>query len=57
MEEAGKGRYSTVHKGRHISTGEVVAVKIIKLDSISDNPEIQDMISEELQALRAVESP
>jgi serine/threonine-protein kinase ULK/ATG1 len=57
MEEAGKGKYSTVHKGRHITTGEVVAVKIIKLDAISDNPEIQDMISEELQALRAVESP
>ena len=57
MEEVGKGQYSQVHKGRHISTGEMVAVKIIKLAAINENPEIQDLISEELQALRTLESP
>lgn len=57
MEEVGKGQYSQVHKGRHIGTGEMVAVKIIKLDAINENPEIQDLISEELQALRTLESP
>ena len=35
----------------------MVAVKIIKLNAINDNPEIQDLISEELQALRSLESP
>lgn len=35
----------------------MVAVKIIKLNSINENPEIQDLISEELQALRTLESP
>jgi len=57
MEEIGTGQYSIVHKGRHISTGEMVAVKIIKMDKINQNPEIQELISEELQALRMIDSP
>ena len=57
MEEIGTGQYSVVHKGRHIATGEMVAVKIIKMEKIDENPEIQDLISEELQALRLIESP
>ncbi|KAF5322201.1 hypothetical protein D9619_001844 [Psilocybe cf. subviscida] len=37
LETVGKGAYGSVHKGRHIPTGNVVALKIINLDTSDDD--------------------
>ena len=37
LETVGKGAYGSVHKGRHIPTGNVVALKIINLDTPDDD--------------------
>ncbi|KAF5355165.1 hypothetical protein D9756_005211 [Leucocoprinus leucothites] len=37
LETIGKGGYGSVHKGRHIPTGNVVALKIINLDTPDDD--------------------
>jgi len=37
LEAVGKGAYGSVHKGVHISTGNLVALKIINLDTADDD--------------------
>ncbi|EAU91279.2 STE/STE20/YSK protein kinase [Coprinopsis cinerea okayama7 len=37
LETIGKGAYGSVHKGKHIPTGNVVALKIINLDTPDDD--------------------
>jgi serine/threonine protein kinase len=37
LETVGKGAYGSVHKGLHIATGNVVALKIINLDTADDD--------------------
>lgn len=37
LETVGKGAYGSVHKGQDISTGEIVALKIINLDTADDD--------------------
>lgn len=37
LETVGKGAYGSVHKGKHIPTGNVVALKIIDLDTADDD--------------------
>ncbi|TFK22605.1 Pkinase-domain-containing protein [Coprinopsis marcescibilis] len=37
LETIGKGAYGSVHKGKHIPTGNVVALKIIELDTPDDD--------------------
>lgn len=37
LETVGKGGYGSVHKGRHIPTGNIVALKIINLDTPDDD--------------------
>ncbi|WWD22796.1 hypothetical protein CI109_107290 [Kwoniella shandongensis] len=37
LEIVGKGAYGAVHRGKHISTGHVVALKIINLDTEDDD--------------------
>ncbi|KAL4268252.1 Protein kinase domain-containing protein [Pleurotus pulmonarius] len=39
LETVGKGAYGSVHKGIHIPTGSVVALKIINLDTADDDVE------------------
>lgn len=39
LETIGKGAYGSVHKGMHIPTGNVVALKIINLDTEDDDVE------------------
>ncbi|EGN99912.1 hypothetical protein SERLA73DRAFT_53219 [Serpula lacrymans var. lacrymans S7.3] len=39
LETVGKGAYGSVHKGVHIPTGNVVALKIINLDTADDDVE------------------
>ncbi|KAJ8507921.1 hypothetical protein ONZ45_g9764 [Pleurotus djamor] len=39
LETVGKGAYGSVHKGRHLATGNVVALKIINLDTADDDVE------------------
>lgn len=37
LEIAGKGAYGAVYRGRHISTSQIVALKIINLDTADDD--------------------
>ncbi|KAF8637070.1 hypothetical protein AX17_003089 [Amanita inopinata Kibby_2008] len=37
LETVGKGAYGSVHKGKHIPTGNIVALKIINLDTPEDD--------------------
>ncbi|KDR75445.1 hypothetical protein GALMADRAFT_98931 [Galerina marginata CBS 339.88] len=37
LETVGKGAYGSVHKGKHIPTGDIVALKIINLDTSDDD--------------------
>lgn len=37
LERIGKGAYGSVHKGVHITTGAVVALKIVDLDQPEDD--------------------
>ncbi|KAK2467758.1 hypothetical protein APHAL10511_000053 [Amanita phalloides] len=37
LETIGKGAYGSVHKGKHIATGSIVALKIINLDTPDDD--------------------
>ena len=57
LEEIGSGQYSTVHKGRHVLAGELVAIKVFKLDRLGNNPEIKELIDEEIRVLRTIDSP
>lgn len=57
LEEIGTGQFSSVHKGRHMMSGENVAIKILKLNKLEDNPAIRELIDEEVSALRQLESP
>ncbi|THH15477.1 hypothetical protein EW146_g5007 [Bondarzewia mesenterica] len=41
LETVGKGAYGSVHKGRHIPSGNIVALKIIDLDTADDD--VQDI--------------
>ena len=37
LETVGKGAYGSVHKGKHIPSGNIVALKIINLDTPDDD--------------------
>lgn len=37
LEIIGKGSYGSVYKGRELSTGEIIALKIINLDTEDDD--------------------
>lgn len=37
LETVGKGAYGSVHKGKHIPSGNIVALKIINLDTTDDD--------------------
>lgn len=37
LETIGKGAYGSVHKGKHIPTGNLIALKIINLDTADDD--------------------
>lgn len=37
LEKVGKGAYGSVHKGEHIATGTIVALKIVDLDQPDDD--------------------
>ncbi|KAF5385865.1 hypothetical protein D9615_002457 [Tricholomella constricta] len=43
LETIGKGAYGSVHKGEHIPTGNVVALKIINLDDKSGSDDVGDI--------------
>lgn len=57
LDKIGEGQFSIVHKGKHVKTGELVAVKILDAKKYDENPHIQAMISEEIEALSRVNSP
>lgn len=43
LETIGKGAYGSVHKGQHIPTGNLVALKIINLDDKSGSDDVGDI--------------
>ncbi|KAH0589372.1 hypothetical protein H2248_005130 [Termitomyces sp. 'cryptogamus'] len=43
LETIGKGAYGSVHKGEHIPTGNIVALKIINLDDKSGSDDVGDI--------------
>ncbi|GLB37162.1 putative ste ste20 ysk protein kinase [Lyophyllum shimeji] len=43
LETIGKGAYGSVHKGEHIPTGNIVALKIINLDDKSGSDDVADI--------------
>ncbi|KAG6844346.1 hypothetical protein H0H87_007622 [Tephrocybe sp. NHM501043] len=43
LETIGKGAYGSVHKGEHIPSGNVVALKIINLDDKSGSDDVGDI--------------
>lgn len=57
LDEIGSGQFSSVHKGRHMMSGESVAIKILKLNKLENNPAIRELIDEEVSALRQIDSP
>lgn len=57
LEEIGQGQFSTVHKGKHMVTGELVALKILKLEKLEQNPKVKELVDEEMKALKALDSP
>ena len=57
LEEIGQGQFSTVHKGKHMVTGEMVALKILKLEKLEQNPKVKELVDEEMRALKLLDSP
>ncbi|KAA1477757.1 Pkinase-domain-containing protein [Dentipellis sp. KUC8613] len=43
VEQVGKGAFGSVHKGRHIPSGKVVAIKIVDLDSEDADDDVLSM--------------
>lgn len=57
LDEIGSGQFSKIHKGRHMVSGESVAIKVLKLDKLESNPTIRELIDEEVKVLRMLDSP
>lgn len=57
LEEIGSGQFSTVHKGRHLDSADQVAIKILNLQRLEQNPKVKELIEEELRALKMIDSP
>lgn len=57
LEQIGTGQYSVVHRAKHSETGELAAIKILKSEKLTSNPEIKEMIGEEITALTSLDSP
>lgn len=51
-EEIGSSQFSTMFKSRNIMTKEYVAIKVLKLEMYKRYPLLQQMITEEVQALK-----
>lgn len=52
----GEGSYSSVYKGFHGDTKEVVAIKVVKLSLMADKY-IFDMIEQEIKAMKQLDHP
>eukprot|EP01017_Pseudomicrothorax_dubius_P031602 TRINITY_DN4053_c0_g2_i2.p1 TRINITY_DN4053_c0_g2~~TRINITY_DN4053_c0_g2_i2.p1 ORF type:complete len:569 (-),score=150.51 TRINITY_DN4053_c0_g2_i2:40-1746(-) len=57
LEVIGSGQFGDVYKGKHITTDEVVAIKVLKLEKFSHTPKLQEMIINEIQTLKKIENP
>jgi serine/threonine protein kinase len=40
LDKIGEGQFSQVHKGKHVTSGELVAVKILDAKKYDENPHI-----------------
>jgi len=56
LEKVGEGQFSQVHKAKHVSNGKLVAIKVLDAKKYDENPHIQAMISEEIEALSRAKS-
>jgi len=54
-EELGSGNFGTVYKATHTTSGELVAVKVISLSSLS--PKMQTLLGSEVESMRRIASP
>lgn len=54
-EELGSGSFGTVYKGRHMTTGEIAAVKTISRASLS--PKLEVLLGAEVESMRKISSP
>ena len=57
LDKIGEGQFTQINKAKHVTTGELVAVKIFDASLYDQNPQIQAMISEEIEALSRLKSP
>lgn len=54
-EEIGSGSFGTVYKGRHVTTGDLAAVKTISRTGLSSKLEV--LLGTEVEAMRKISSP
>ena len=56
-EEIGSSQFSSMFKSKNIVSKDLVAIKVLKLEMYKRYPLIQQMITEEVQALKFLDSP
>ena len=56
QDKVGSGQFGDVYKGRHLVTNEITAIKVLKLSKFNRVPKLQDVILNEIQTLKKLES-
>ncbi len=56
QDKVGSGQFGDVFKGRHLVTNEIAAIKVLKLSKFNRIPKLQDVILNEIQTLKKLES-
>lgn len=55
-EVLGSGQYGKVYKGKHTKTGEIVAVKVVKLGKFREIPKLYEFTMNEINTLSRIEN-
>jgi serine/threonine protein kinase len=56
-EVLGSGQYGKVYKGKHTKTGDIVAVKVVKLGKFREIPKLYEFTMNEINTLSRIENP